>query len=367
MPVFALLGTLACDDNEAAPALGDSGMAATADGSFSADGGVAGDAGAALAGRIYVTIAGTNEVWVIDDQSHAIVQKIPVGIGPAIIVAKPTRDKLYTANWTDNTVSAVDVARAQSKSIALTGRPYVIAISPDGSRLYAGLTGNTIAVIDTQSDAIVASFPTPELPASITVSKDGATLYVAELTGGTLRAVSATTGEVTKPAVPVGGAPAWITITPDGSKVYTLNYTSDDIAVVDTATFAVTKIPTGMGTKSIIGNVTPDGSRLYATNLGTGEVIAIDTKTDAIVQRIMLDARPVGVQFSQNGERLYVSDYGVGSLDSPTSAGASFLNMGIFMPLRDGQVSIFDLKSGARLGDKITVAAGPTSLVVDSP
>jgi YVTN family beta-propeller protein len=272
------------------------------------------------------------------------VQKIPVGVGPAIIVAKPARDKLYTANWTDNTVSAVDVAKGQSRSISLTGRPYVIAISPDGRRLYAGLTGNTIAVVDTESDAVIASFPTSELPASITVSDDGATLYVAELTRGTLRALSASTGEVTRPEVPVGGAPAWITITPDGSKVYTLNYTSDDIAVVDTKTFAiVTKIPTGMGSKSIIGNVTPDGSRLYATNLGTGEVIGIDTTTDRVVQRIMLDARPVGVQFSQDGERLYVSDYGVGSLDSPTSAGASFLNTGIFMPLRDGQVSVSSL------------------------
>jgi YVTN family beta-propeller protein len=330
------------------------------------DVGDAGDASTPTGPRLYVTVAGTNEVLAIDEASQKVVEHIPVGTGPAIILATPDGKKLYTANWTDNTVSAIDLAntRAGSRSIALPGRPYVIAMAPDGKFVYAGLSNNQIAVLSTATDSVERMMPTPDLPASIIVSADGATLYVAEIPMGTLRAVSATTGEVQRPAIPVGGTPAWITSSHDGKKVYTLNYTSDDVTVVDTTTFTVdTKVPTGAMSKGIIGNVTPDGTRLYVTNLGTGDLIAIDTQSNAIVQRIPLGARPVGIHFRHDGKRLYVTDYGVGSLDTPTSAGLAFLTMGVFTPLRDGQVSVYDVATGALVGSKITVGAGPTSVV----
>lgn len=87
----------------------------------------------------------------------------------------------------------------------------------------------------------------------------------------------------------------------------------------------------------------------HVTNLGTGDFIAIDTQTNPTVQRVMLDGRPVGVQFSRDSKRVYVTDTGV------------------FTPQRPGQVSVFDADSGLRLGDEITVGAGPTSIPVDSP
>jgi YVTN family beta-propeller protein len=113
--------------------------------------------------------------------------------------------------------------------------------------------------------------------------------------------------------------------------------------------------------------VNPGGTRLYVTNLGTGDLIAIDTETNETVQRIALDGRPVGVNLSQDGKRVYVTDYGVGSLDSPTSAGQAFLVTGVFTPIRDGQVSVFNTTTGERIGDKIAVGAGPTSIVVKAP
>jgi len=330
-----------------------------------------GSAGAVVAGdqgaRIYATISGNDEVTVIDDVSHEVLKSIQVGKGPAILLHSPDYKTLYSANWQDNTISVIDTTTDQAKSIAVADRPYVIALSRDGSRLYTGLNNNQIAVIDTASQQVVQSFDTDALAASIIVSPDGKTLYVATigLGAGTLRALSATDGSQLKSPIEVGGSPAWITIGQDGSKVYTLNFLSDDVSVVDTASFSVQKtIQTGMGSLGIIGNVTPDGARLYVTNYGAAELIGIDTATNEIVQHIPLHGRPVGINFDQAGERLYVTDFGPDSLAESPLSGSQFLLSGKYTATYAGQVSVFARETGEQIGDSIAVGPGATSVVV---
>lgn len=315
------------------------------------------------AARIYATIAGSHEVAVIDDDTHEVLRTIPVGQGPAILLSTPDHGQLYSANWADDTISAIDVATDEVTSIAVGSRPYVIAMSPDGARLYAGLQANAIAVIDTETNAVVQMFGTPQLPASLIVSPDGATLYVATLLPSTLRAISATTGEVIHPAITVGSMPAWITISHDGTQVFTLNFLSDDVTVVDTESWTITEtVETGAGTQGIIGNVTPDDTHLYVTNHGTSDMIAIDTSSYAITQTIELTGRPVGVNFNDDGSRVYVTDFGPASLSVP--ADVTYLTTGNFTGSGNGQVSVFDVTSGERIGNVIDVGPGATSVVV---
>jgi YVTN family beta-propeller protein len=327
-------------------------------------------------GRIYATVSKPGEVVVLDDETHELVRTIKVGAGPAIILATPDRKKLYTANWADNSVSAIDVASGTARQIPLGGRPYVIAMAPDGKHLFAGLsTVNEIAVIETDSDSVSESFACDALPASIIVSPDSRTLYVAKLApgplpigDGTLEALSATTGEVTKPKIGVGDTPAWITISKDGSKVYTLNYIGDDITVVDTDSWTVTgTIDTGAGSRGIVGNVTPDGTRLYVSNHGTFELIAIDTETQAIVQTIALDGKPVGVSFSSDGSRVYVTDFGSESKTESAASGLVYLREGRYEPSYAGRVSVFDVETGEPVGEPIVTGPGATSVVVIPP
>ncbi len=313
--------------------------------------------------RIFVSVAGDDEVVEIDEKKGAVVSHIPVGKGPAIILATPDGAKLYTANWGDNSISAIETKTRKTKQIGMSGRPYVIAMAPDGGLLYAGLYSNEIAVIDTTTDTIVKSFPTPELPASLFVSPDGKVLYVAitDAIPGNIRAISTETGEIIHDAINVGIAPGWITMSPNGAKVYALNYYSDDISVVDTAEWTVeASIFTGEGSKAIIGSVSPDNKTLYVTNLGTANLMSIDTQTNAVTQTIGLDGRPIGVSLNKAGTRVYVTDCGPESLEvAPTT---TFLETGVYTPAYGGQVSIFSAKSG-KLISKIKVGPGPTSVV----
>jgi len=290
---------------------------------------------------IYCSLSSSNEVLAIDDASHAIRKHFGVGKGPAILVETPGLEKLYTANWADNTVSAIDVVTGKVKSIALPGKPYVVAIDATGKRVYAGLASSAIAVIDTGTDAVLRQYPTTELPASLIVSPDGKTLYVATLNllglgNGSLFAMSAETGDITREAITVGRVPAWIAITPDGSKVYTLNLLSDDISVIDTESWTLaTTIATGSGTMGIIGSVSPDGKRLYVTNHGDSTLIAIDTGTNTVVQKVPLNGRPVGVQLSPDGKRVYVTDFGPQSRNEPPQV--NYLLTGNFDATRTGK------------------------------
>jgi YVTN family beta-propeller protein len=318
--------------------------------------------------RIYATIMGADEIVAIDSVSKSIEAHLAIGSSPAILLGTPDRAKLYSANWGDNTISAVDVASMKVHSIALNGRPWVEAMSPDGSSVYAGLGSNEIAVIDTTSDTITRSLPYDTLPASITVSPDSKTLYMARLDDSTLEAVSAATGEVVHPALMVGSAPAWITISPDGKTVYTLNFLTGDVTVVDTEAWSVTTtVALGSDSAGIVGNVSPDGSVLCVTDYGTRDVAAVDTKTNQPAWKLATDGRPVGIGFSPDGARGYVGDYGRDSLaTTPADLINALAKMTVLRPTGMGRITVFDPKNGEMV-DSIPVGPGPSSIVVASP
>ncbi len=312
---------------------------------------------------IFVTIAGNDAVVVIDENKAEAVAQIPVGAGPAIIIATPDNRKAYAANWGDDTISAIDTSSYDVTSIQLDSRPFIIAMAPDGKFVYAGLYANQIDVIDTATDTVVRSFATDILPASLFVSPDGEVLYVATTATqpGLIWAISTETGEAVLPPIEIGMAPGWITMTPDGAKIYALNYYSDDVSVVDTRSWTVEEtIFTGEGSSGVIGNVAPDGSGLYITNLGTADVIRIDTASNEIVQTIPFGGRPAGVHFNADGSRLYVSDYGPASLENPPNS--HFLYTGEWLPTDPGNVNILDSDTGETLST-IVVGPGPTSVV----
>jgi YVTN family beta-propeller protein len=326
------------------------------------------DSGERRAARVYATVSKDAQVLVIDEASHDVLTRIPVGAGPAIIIQTPDHKKLFTANWGDKTVSIIDTRRDTAKTLAMPGRPYVIAMAPDGKHVYVGLdTVNEIALIDTATDAIARSLDFSELPASIIASPDNQTIYVATLglgiTNGGLVGVQVADGSKPWPSVTVGRSPAWITIARDGQKVYTLNFLSDTVSVVDVHSWKVTAtVDTGEGSQGIIGNVTPDGKQLWVTNHGTNEVIAIDTTSNAVVKRIPLAARPVGVEFNADGSRVYITDFGPDSVNEPVRA--NYLLTGVYDGTTPGQVRAFDTRTGAQVGKTVVTGPGATSVVV---
>jgi YVTN family beta-propeller protein len=326
-------------------------------------------------GTIYVTMYGDDNITVIDQATHAIKNTIPIGKGPAVMVATPDNKKLYTADWLGNTISSVDIATSTVKSIALDGRPWAIAMSPVGTMVYAALTSNKVVGVDTTTDAITSTIDTsPDYQESLIVGTDGKTLYVDPTTGGlnpgnTLEAL-ATDGGVVHPPITVGNTPAFASISPDGSRVYTLNFLDGTVSVVDTTSWSLlATIDTGSGSQPIISSSTPNGL-LVVTNFGLGNLVTVDYATNKIVHTLAVDGRPVGVGgYNADGTLGYVCDFGHASL-APESIteGISFLNGDLsgFVG-QPGNVTAFNPQTGQKIGDSIVVGKGPTSVVVIAP
>jgi len=316
------------------------------------------------ASKIYVTLHGDDAITVLDGTTHAVVDTINVGKGPAVLAETPDHSKLYSANWVDNTVSAVTVKTRAVKSLPMTSRPFVIVSSPDGKHVYVGL-GTTVVVIETTNDTIEKNITQPSIPMSIIVSPDSATLYVA-YPNNTMVALSAATGEVIKPAIPVGQFPAWITMSPDGTKVYALNFLGGSVSVVDTASWQVTStLIMGPQAFPIIGNPTPDGVTLGITNVQASNALLLDGTTHAVEHTIDLGGQmPVGIGFSPDGSRGYITDFGSATVGvnhvELLLAGIGGAPFPFDLP---GRVTVFDPTTGAKIAN-VSVGAAPTSVVV---
>jgi len=327
-----------------------------------------------------VTMYGDNEITVFDQATLAVTGHIPVGQGPAVLLATPDNKKLYTANWSDMTISAVDIATSAVTSIPLTGRPWAISLNPAGTTLFAGLASNALVAIDTTTDMVTATYDTsPNFPESVVVSADGTQVYidptstndlsVSTLTSGTLESLSATDGGVVQPSLTVGGTPAWLSISPDGTRAYTLNFIPGTMSVVDTATWTVVATVT-TGSQPIISSSTPNNQLVVVTDFGASKLVTVDFTTNKVQSTLALTGRPVGVGgYNATGTLGYVVDFGAMSEGTETlSESLSFLmgNLSSF-DQGPGNLTAFNPQTGQKIGTPIVVGHGPTSLVVIAP
>ena len=120
--------------------------------------------------------------------------------------------------------------------------------------------------------------------------------YVANLSSDTVSVID--TANNTVVATVPGGNPVYVTVSPDGSRVYVANYTSDTVSVIDTATDSVVAtVPVGTGPDNV--TVSPDGSRVYVATYGSGGTVSvIDTATDSVVATVTVGNSPGNVAVS---------------------------------------------------------------------
>jgi YVTN family beta-propeller protein len=347
--------------------------------SSSASGTAAKDGGAGVS-KLYVAMMNTSEVVALDETSHAILERFPVGKYPTALVETPDFTKLYATNLGDNTVSAIDLATHAVESIPIAGAPAIAVASPDGQYVYVALGSKQVAVISTASDTVTRTLAVDDAPASLAISPDGATLYLgavgASLSAGApgplankVEGISAMTGAVVQPPLGVGNSPAWMSISPDGAVVYTFNALSGDVSVVDTAHWSVTTTVSLGGSSALPGEgvVSGDGRWICATNFGTANVVGIDGKTNQVVWTAPSDGRPGAIAFRADGTRGYYADSGHDSLseDVLTFFSGTFMTPPTPPPTNGMEkITAFDPMTGEAIGDPIPLPGGPGFIIV---
>ncbi len=154
-------------------------------------------------GKLYVCNEANQEVWVLNEETLAVENRIVVGPYPHTCVLGADKRYLYVSNWGARAVSVVDTQTGRKlRELSVGVRPNDMVVAPDG-RLYVACSGdNTVHVIQTRtlekkgedadssrrlwdgtreiiSTSIYPQSPEGSTPDGLAVSPDGRTLFIA--------------------------------------------------------------------------------------------------------------------------------------------------------------------------------------------
>jgi len=281
-------------------------------------------------GKILVTSGKTHDLIVVDPETKAIVQKVPLPDDQAL-VASP-----------DN-VSSHLLKPDKDEQVSFTG----LAFSPDGSQIYLSNVKGSIKVFTVDANHQVkgiGSIPLPdanvpnrksEIPAGLAVSPDGKKLYVAGNLSNRLLEIELPTGRLLR-TFDIGVEPYDVLLA--GHKVYVSNWggrrpAADSItgpagqgtvARVDPVRFiasegsvSVIDLDQGKVTTEILAGLhasalllTPNRRYVCVANANS----VISTKKDAVIDTIpvrwqaqdLFGASPNALAMDPSGKTLYV-------------------------------------------------------------
>ncbi len=173
--------------------------------------------------------------------------------------------------------------------------PDDLVLSPDGTRLYAVLSGTgEVAAIDTARRAIAGRTAVGKVPRGIAITPDGARLYVTNSWSDTVSEIDAAT-LTPRRTLPAGFEPTGIAFS--GGALYVANRLSNDVTVVDLASGAITRhLISARGASYAAASA--DGARIYVTHIypipgkfrtpPRSEIAEIDARTQVVTDRIPL-------------------------------------------------------------------------------
>jgi YVTN family beta-propeller protein len=247
--------------------------------------------------QVYAVAHG--EVVVIDPATDATLGTIAVGGTNNSVVFSPSGAQAYvSASDGSGSVSVIDVAtRTVTATIPAGG--WRLAVSPDGSRLYAtGTVGGVLSVIDTSTNTVVDTVSCGSGSGSVAATADGSDVYVADTDTRVLYDVDVPTDTVTGTVnLNPNSIPTAVVVNPGSTTAYVEGGPVGQTYVVDLQSHTVTgSYRSGLGAAEALN---ADGSRLFA--VADSEMTpysalqAFDTGTGATLGAVRLLGEPDGV------------------------------------------------------------------------
>jgi YVTN family beta-propeller protein len=263
--------------------------------------------------RAYATNFASGSVSVIDTASKTVIHSVPVGSEPVAVAVSPDNSEVYVANSFSNSVTVIHTETFRTRTIALpsstSGYPSSIAVTPDGKHIYVAVNnpqpdfGNArcwILGIDTSTLQVVNATPI-FYPMALTVSLDGAAVYVVGGLSDTLYTISTATNQITHAVALANGAPSQpvtggIAVTPDGTRVFASDGSSSTVFEVDVINHKlIRQIKAGQTAGNIA--ITPGGGEAWVTDyVGTAANI-ISIASGTVTRSVLLSNQSYGIAF----------------------------------------------------------------------
>ncbi len=257
----------------------------------------------ATRGRLYVALASAtaSRVLALDMADQKILQNIWVNETITGLAFDERRNRLYiTGGLAPNAtgygfVSVFDPSTATLITrFALSGRPWAVLVSPDGSRLYITLhTTGTLLVLDADTGRVLKEIPLGPQPRGMALSPDGKRLYVAVADASDVYAVNTSTLEIEQ-TFPVDKGAVALAPSPDGARLYVVNQPNGYLHVVDLVKRAeLERVYLGDQPSSVL--VRGDGRRIYVSVTGNNTIAVLDARSNTVVDTIATRGRPVSL------------------------------------------------------------------------
>lgn len=267
-----------------------------------------------------------------------------------LVSSPPVRaERVYVSNEDDGTVAVIDADRAAVVATITAGkRPRGLALSPDGKLLYVALSGlpkcpppitdeecaklprdpaaDGIAVIDTRALARTRMLTGVSDPERVAVSRDGRRLYVSEEDAARLAVLDAARGFVLA-TVPVGREPEGVRVSPDGRWVLVTSEEDNTVTIVDARSHAIAA-RAAVGARPRDLAFSPDGRFAFVTGEADASLYRIAVPSGAPAAeffKLRPQARPMGIALDAKRGRLYVGTGRAGTVAVVALAGPSLV------------------------------------------
>ena len=210
-----------------------------------------------------VTSETSQAVLLVNFASGAVTAVPTQQAGSHMLAVSPDGRTIYTANVGSGSVTMIDVAARQARSVPVAPRTEGIGLTPDGSHVWVGSNEqNTVTVLDARTLAVIDTMPAPGLP--YRVNGGGRWMVVSNPMTSTVRVFDAATrAQVAEIAIPLDAAravpgaegsagPVGGVVTADGARAYIALQGMNGVAEIDLARRAVVRVlPTGAGPDGI--------------------------------------------------------------------------------------------------------------------
>lgn len=235
-----------------------------------------------------------------------------------MLVAMPVSSNtgtLLVVNKSDNTVSMLDLATAQSIAVLRTGNgPHEVAVSPDGTTAVvsnygpASKPGNSLTVIDIASAEVVNTINLDDYrrPHGLAWLPDNQRVLVTVEDNQAVVLVDIEQGEVIRSIRTGESVSHMLAIDPAGTHAYVTNLGSGSISVIDIeGGILKATVDAGEGTEGI--GLSPDGKQLWVTNRESDTVVVYELATMDILATLHSSGFPIRVILSPDGQEAMVS------------------------------------------------------------
>lgn len=235
-------------------------------------------------GVVYVTQPSSAQVARATLPATTFTSTIPVGSEASAVAFSPNGASAYVSNLGSGSVSFIDVAAGTNvgNTLVTGGAPQVVAVSSDGSRVFAGTSGGNVVVLNAATRAVVTNIATGGAINGLVAHPSQPLLYASSQDGRVFE-INTTTNTIARTFSP-GGFLQNIVITSTGDELWVANE-SGATKVITVATGA--SVDAG-GSRAFGIAIAPDNSQVYVTSTATNTLYIVNRATRAVTQEQLL-------------------------------------------------------------------------------